>query len=409
MTRRRPQHGNIDRREFLLTGAVGMAGLCTAGLGEAFGAAEEPRVRRYVPLGKTGMSISDISFGSSRMRDPAAVRHAFERGVNYFDTAEGYKGGASEAAVGEALHAVRDRVFLTSKTKALADSHRDEMMKALEGSLVRLRTDYVDVYFNHAVNSVDRMQNDEWAEFTELAKKQGKIRFRGMSGHGANLVKCLNYALDHRLVDVILTAYNFGQDPAFYSSVLNRFDFIALQPDLPPVLSRAHREGVGVVAMKTLMGARANDMRPYESQGSTFAQAAFRWTLSNPDVDALIVSMNDAATIDEYLGASGSGGVSRGGLDLLGTYAALNGARYCQHGCDRCAGSCPNGVEISEVLRTRMYDVDYADRDLARRDYAAIAGNASPCLACTGEPCRTACPNGIPISDYTRDTARRLA
>ena len=50
------------------------------------------------------------------------------------------------------------------------------MMKSLEGSLRRLRTDYVDVYFNHAVNAVERMQNEEWAEFTELAKKQGKIR-----------------------------------------------------------------------------------------------------------------------------------------------------------------------------------------------------------------------------------------
>jgi len=407
MTRRRPHDPGFDRREFLLTGAVGVAGLW--GLGDAFGATAENRVRRYVPLGKTGMSISDISFGSSRMRDPAAVRHAFECGVNYFDSAEGYKGGDSETAIGLALHDVRDRVFLTSKTKARANAGRAEMMKALEASLVRLRTDHVDVYFNHAVNDVERMRNEEWAEFTEMAKKQGKIRFRGMSGHGANLVECLTYALDHELVDVVLAAYNFGQDPAFYSRMLNRFDFVALQPDLPPVLKRAHAEGVGVVAMKTLMGARANDMRPYERPGSTFAQAAFRWTLSNPDVDALIISMNDAAMIDEYLGASGSEEVSRRDIDLLATYAGLNGAAYCQHGCDRCAGSCPNGVEIAEVLRTRMYDVDYADGDLARRDYSAIAGDAAPCLACTGDPCRAACPNGIPISDFTREAARRLA
>lgn len=409
MARQGPNDPSFDRREFLLTSAVGVAGLWGSSVGDALATTAEIRVRRYVPLGKTEMSISDISFGSSRMHDSAAVRHAFERGVNYFDSAEGYKGGGSESAIGEALHDVRDRIFLTSKTKARANAGRAEMMKALEGSLVRLRTDYVDVYFNHAVNDVERMQNEEWAEFTELAKKQGKIRFRGMSGHGANLVKCLIYALDNKLVDVILTAYNFGQDPAFYSRVLNRFDFITLQPDLPPVLKRAHGEGVGVVAMKTLMGARANDMRPYEKDGSTFAQAAFRWTLSNPDVDALIISMNDAASIDEFLGASGSGEVSGRDLGLLATYAGLNGAGYCQHGCDRCAGSCPNGVEISEVLRTRMYDVDYGDRDLARRDYSAIAGDAGPCLACTGDPCRTACPNGIPISDFTRDAARRLA
>jgi len=301
----------MHRREFLAAGAAGVAGLWSAGLASAEAPVPAPRVKRYVPLGKTGLSISDISFGSSRMRDPAAVRHAFERGVNYFDSAEGYKGGDSETAIGEALHDVRDRVFLTSKTKAEADATRADMMQALEGSLRRLRTDHVDVYFNHAVNSVDRMQNEEWAEFTELAKQQGKIRFRGMSGHGAQLVECLEYSLDHDLLDVILVAYNFGQDPAFVSKFLNRFDFITLQPDLPPLLARAHAKGVGVVAMKTLMGGRANDMRPWEKPGGTFAQAAFRWTLSNPDVDALVISMNDAESIDEYLVASGSTAVSR--------------------------------------------------------------------------------------------------
>jgi len=398
----------IDRREFLVAGAAGMAGLWGAGLGNAAVEPLTPGVKRYVPLGRTGLSISDISFGSSRMRDPAAVRHAFERGVNYFDSAEGYKGGDSETAIGEALHDVRDRVYLTSKTKAEADSTRAEMMAALEGSLRRLRTDRVDIYFNHAVNHLDRMKNDEWAEFTEIAKKQGKIRFRGMSGHGAQLVECLEYSLDHDLVDVILVAYNFGQDPAFISRFLDRFDFIALQPNLPPLLTRAHAKGVGVVAMKTLMGARVNDMRPYETPGSTFAQAAFRWTLSNPDVDALVISMNDAAMIDEYLGASGARSVGRRDRDLLGRYAALFGSAYCQHGCDRCADRCPNGVEIAEVLRTRMYDTDYGDRELARSDYGVIERDASPCLSCSGGPCASACPNGIPISALTRDTALRL-
>jgi hypothetical protein len=361
-----------------------------------------------VTLGNTGLEISDISFGSSRTSDPAVVRHAFERGVNYFDSAEGYKGGESETAIGEALHDVRDRVFLTSKTKAQADGRAAEMMEALEGSLKRLRTDYVDVYFNHAVNDVERMRNQEWAEFTEKAKQQGKIRFRGMSGHAGNLVECLKFSLDNDLLDVMLAAYNFGQDPAFYAKMLNTFDFITLQPDLPPLLSRAHEKGVGVVAMKTLMGARANDMRPYETEGSTFAQAALRWTLSNPDVDALIISMKSPEQIDEYLGASGSQSVGNADLRLLAGYAARNGASYCQHGCNRCEASCPAGVEISEVLRTRMYAVDYRDDELARRDYARLANAAGPCLACTTTPCAGACPNGIPISKFTRETAHHL-
>jgi predicted aldo/keto reductase-like oxidoreductase len=399
----------FDRREFIQGTLAGAVGLATAGTSIAQAAGEPPRVRRYKKLGRTGFEIADIGFGSSRMRDAKVVRHAYERGVNYFDSAEGYKGGDSETAIGEALHDVRDEVYITSKTKAAADGTRDQMMAALEGSLKRLRTDYVDVYFNHAVNEVDRMRNQEWAEFTEKAKRDGKIRFRGMSGHAGRLAECLRFSLDNDLLDVVLVAYNFGSDPAFYQSLLGTFDFIALQPELPGLLEKLHAAGVGTVAMKTLMGARANDMRPYERAGGTFSQAAFRWVLSNPNVDALVVSMNDPGMVDEYLAASGSTAVSRHDLRLLERYASFHGSRYCQHGCGVCESSCPSGVAISEVLRTRMYDIDYNDLEFARDEYALLGAGASACLSCSGAPCAKACPNGIPISRHTVDAALRLA
>ena len=87
------------------------------------------------------------------------------------------------------------------------------------------------------------------------------------------------------------------------------------------------------MAMKTLMGARLNDMRPFERGGGTFAQAAFRWTLSNKDVDALIISMTNRRGIDEYLGASGAQAAATDDLPLLRRYALMNGISYCRHGC----------------------------------------------------------------------------
>ena len=60
-------------------------------------------------------------------------------------------------------------------------------------------------------------------------------------------------------------------------------------------------------------------------------------------------------------------------------------------------------------MRTRMYDVDYGDRALAKADYARLDGGAAACLACTHQACRNACPYGIPIPAFTRDTASRLA
>jgi len=396
----------VDRREFLRLGAGTALGLAASpALVEA---QSDPRIRSYKTLGKTGLKVSDISFGSASMSDPALVRHALSRGINYFDTAEGYRWGSAEEAFGEALKGRRNDVLIASKTKAGSGDTRADMMKSLEGSLKRLQTDHVDVYFNHAVNDVDRMNNPEWAAFTELAKKQGKIRFRGMSGHGSHLTQCLDYAIDNDLVDVILVAYNFAQDPSFYDKLRHTFHWSAIQPDLPKALDKAKKKDIGVLAMKTLMGARLNDMRPYEKQGSTFSHAAFRWVLSAPQVDALLVSMNSTAEIDEYVTGSGSVKVSGIDMELLERYALLQSGRYCQSGCNDCGGSCPHNVAIAEVLRTRMYDVDYGDALLARTEYAALGKPAEACLTCATQFCLNACSRGIPIAEYTLDAALRL-
>ncbi len=397
----------MKRRDLLALGAGTLAGLPAAVHPQS--PAEAPRVRRQVRLGRTGLMVSDISFGSASTTDPAVVRHAFERGVNYFDTAESYRWGGAEEAFGEALRPVRNQVIIATKTKAGASDTRRDMMKALEGSLKRLRTDRIDVYFNHAVDEVARMQNPEWREFTDLAKRQGKIRFRGMSGHGGELVKCIDYAVDNDLVDVVLAAYSFAQDPKFADKLRHTFHWAAIQPEIPRALQKAKQKDVGVLAMKTLMGGRMNDMRPFERPGGTFSQAALRWVLSSPNVDGLLISMTSREEIDEFLGASGSTRVSMGDMDLLSAYAAARVGNYCLPGCSACAESCPAGVPIAEVLRTRMYAVDYDDLRLARDEYSMLEANAQACLSCSGQPCLGACPARVPIATFTRQAAAKLA
>jgi uncharacterized protein len=367
-------------------------------------------VHRYATLGRTGMRVSDISFGGSRLGagEGDTVRHALDRGINYFDTADSYHGGDSETTIGEAVRGKRDRVYLASKTSTSPSDRRDSMMRSLEGSLRRLRTDYVDVYFNHAVNDVARLKNPEWHEFTARARQQGKIRAVGMSGHAGHLIECLDHALDTDSVDVILVAYNFGQDPAFYQPFTRSFDFIARQPQLPRALQKAKSKGVGVIAMKTLMGARLNDMRPFEKGGATFAQAAFRWVLSNRNVDALIVSMTSPSGIDEYVGASGARSAADEDRPLLRRYAQVNGASHCRSGCAECLSACPYDVPIGEVLRARMYAVDYGDPTLARSEYSLLPTGAAPCLSCAAQPCRGACPHGLPIERLLAPTHRLL-
>jgi predicted aldo/keto reductase-like oxidoreductase len=412
MGEERNQDPGLRRREFLKRGTVAAIGVGALGsMGAEALANSEPRVRRYKPLGKTGLAMPDISFGTGATSDPKLISYAYDRGMTYFDTAEGYplkRPGLAEKAMARALQGKREKVVIASKQVTKPSDKRQKMMQRLNGSLRRLQTDHIDVYFNHAVNDVDVMSNDEWAEFVAAAKQQGKIRFSGMSGHGGYLKECLGYALDNNLVDVILAAYNFGQDPAFYEKFTRNFDLVANQEGLPKILKRAHDAGVGVIAMKTLMGARLNDMRPWEKSGASFAQAAFRWTLSSPNVDGLIVSMKDTAQIDEYLAASGTGSPQSADLRLLKTYAALNSGSQCRQGCGDCADACPYGVPISDVLRARMYANDYGELDNARAAYAKLETDASACLSCANPACRDSCSYGLDVSTLTRSTPEVL-
>jgi predicted aldo/keto reductase-like oxidoreductase len=230
-----------------------------------------------------------------------------------------------------------------------------------------------------------------------------------MSGHGGRLVECLDHALDHDLVDVVLVAHHFGQDPAFYERFTRRLDLVAVQPDLPRVLGKARHKGVGVIAMKTLMGGRLNDLRAYETGGATFAQAALRWVLASGLADALVVTMKSPEAVDEYLAASGWQRPQPGDVSILDRYLARNGATQCRFGCGACESACPAGVPVPEVLRTRMYLRDYADATLAREEYARLGSGASPCLACAAPGCTAACPHGLDVAALTRDAAGALA
>jgi len=175
------------------------------------------------------------------------------------------------------------------------------------------------------------------------------------------------------------------------------------------VIRKAAEKRVGVMTMKTLMGARLNDMRPYENGDATFAQAAFRWVLSNPGVTGVVISMTSRERIDEYLGASGAQALRAGDLPMLARYLGIQGDAYCRHACRACEEACPSGVPIGEVLRARMYARDYGDVGFARREYAQLGAGAAACLTCTARACAGACPHGLTPETLAEESHRLLA
>lgn len=346
------------------------------------------RVKAWRRLGRTGFEVSDISLGTGGISGEAGeviVREALDRGVNYLDTAPDYSGSGSEQAIGRALRG-RDRSQLFLATKFCTPAGHlppgtpvADYVAAIEGSLSRLGTDYVDLVHVHSCDEVDRLMDPNLHEAFDRLKQAGKARFLGFSSHTPNLVQVADQAIASGRFDVMMLAYHHG-----------------IWPRLGEVMARARREqDMGVVAMKTLKGARHHGLAGFREHADSYSQAAFKWVLSNPDVNCLVISFNEPQNVDEYLYASGAALATKD-LATLRAYDEQVAGRFCSPHCGECLGSCPEQLAINDVFRYRMYFEDYGWEKRGLESYARLGKNASACLGCSA-PCTGVCPVGIPI------------
>jgi predicted aldo/keto reductase-like oxidoreductase len=356
------------------------------------------RIQEYRRLGRTDARISDISLGSTKIRAEKGgeeiARRLIELGVNYFDTAPDYAESGSELLLGRAMKGYRDRMFIATKF-CTPHGHLSpsasvrEHMDVVEASLERLQTDYVDLVHIHACNSVERLLAPNTHEAFDRLKEQGKVRFLGFSSHTPRMEEIATAAIDSGRIDVMMLAYHYGSWPL-----------------LGEIIDRAAQNDVGVVAMKTLKGARHRGLLENREEADTYTQAAFKWVLSNPNVAGLVISFYDPQHVDEYLYASGQRPTAKD-LALLEKYDRLNAARHCYQHCGACLDSCPAGLAIDDVLRYRMYFEDYGDEKEAMRLYAKLERQADVCIGCSA-PCTGACAHGLPIKERTSGAHRLL-
>jgi predicted aldo/keto reductase-like oxidoreductase len=347
------------------------------------------RVGAYRTLGRTGFRVSDVVLGSGRIRDQKGtdlVRLALERGVTYIDTAPDYSATGSEEAVGKAIAGQRDQVFLATKFCTPwghlgAGAPVAQYTQVVEDSLRRLGTDHVDLVHIHACDDVERLLDPNVHEAFERLRQAGKVRFLGLSSHTPNLVEVAEAAIASGRFDVMMLAYHHG-----------------IWPKLGELIARARREqDMGVIAMKTLKGAKHHGLAGFREDAASYSQAALRWVLSNPDVSAAVISFVEFQHVDEYLRASG-GALRPEDVAVLEKYDRLVAGSYCAPHCGACLPACPEQLAIHDVLRHRMYFEDYGDEKEAMRLYARLERNASVCASCSA-PCMGSCPLGIPIQE----------
>ena len=156
-------------------------------------------------LGSQGLEVSAVGLGCMGMSfgyGPAAdkadmiklIRHAVEKGVSLFDTAEVYGPFVNEELIGEALAPFGHEVKIATKFgikiedgKQLMDSHPDTIRKSIEGSLKRLKRDAIDLYYQHRVD-VNVPMEDVAGTVKELIK-EGKVKYFGMCEAGADAIR----------------------------------------------------------------------------------------------------------------------------------------------------------------------------------------------------------------------------
>ncbi len=156
-----------------------------------------------IQLGKTGLSVPTVAVGCMRISGmteaeaSAFVNAALEEGANFFDHADIYGGGQSEAVFGKAISTLnREDVIIQTKcgiTRGLFDFSYDHIVSSVEGSLKRLGTDYIDVLLLHRPDAL--MEPEEVARAFDKLKADGKVRCFGVSNQNPYQMELLQSAL----------------------------------------------------------------------------------------------------------------------------------------------------------------------------------------------------------------------
>jgi predicted aldo/keto reductase-like oxidoreductase len=332
----------------------------------------------YRVLGKTGLKVTTVGFGCMITSDASVIERAADLGINYFDTARGYQQGNNERMVGAALKRKRKDIILSSKSGA---RDKQSALKDLETSLQELGTDYLDIWHLHGKSSPEAV-TDDLLEAQRLAKKQGKVRFAGVSTH-AGQQELVPWLVKTGAVDVVLTSYNF--------SMGNSLDV---------VLEQADRAGMGLAGMKVMAGGfrRVKPGDPLEEtlkRGGAML-AALKWVLKNPNIHTTIPSMTDMDQLDENLKAMAEP-YGPAEEKLLARQLEFIAPLYCRM-CGKCEGTCAKGLPVADILRYLTYAEGYGQFPLGREEFLTLPSELAEVRCSECSACTVHCPFGVKVA-----------
>jgi predicted aldo/keto reductase-like oxidoreductase len=317
-------NNELGRREFFKRAArAAAAGVISTGI--ASGAVPKEKkieLTDAIPtrvLGKTGVKLPILGYGGAALPKKFGntlstgdrlklVRHAYDSGIHYFDTAISYTYGDSQAIIGKALKDVRDNVFITTKVDFWDTSKPDgrftkvpkgEATRQVKMNLSELKSDYIDAILIHGTPGVEQMTVEQCMEvYGELvkARDKGAVRFIGFSAH-SYFDKALAL-IESGGFDLCMLSY--GYIPRGHDQI-----WTARMTELRNAcVAKAHELDMGIVAMKVVGGGVLGAWSGYIVPGfdakrlKQLPAAAIRYVLGDERIHLLTIGMRLKEEVD---------------------------------------------------------------------------------------------------------------
>lgn len=319
---------------------------------------------RTIQLGSTGITTPQNAFGALPIqRDTTAaavdlLRKAYEGGMTFFDTARAYSD--SEEKIGIALHDVRDKITIATKTGA---TDPEEMKRQLDKSLTMLQTDHVDIYQLHMANRCYAPGDGTGVyEAMEDFKRQGMIRHIGITAHKIGIAE---EAVASGLYETL------------------QFPFSYLSGDREVALVQACKAAnVGFIAMKAIAGGLITHAPAAMAYIAQFDNVLPIWGVQREkELMEWLSFMDNTPTVDAEI------------QELIAADREALGADFCR-GCGYCM-PCPQGIVINQCARMSLMIRRAPTTTWFSEQWQAEMEKTTKCKECG--LCKTRCPYELDI------------
>ncbi len=312
-----------------------------------------------VRLGKTEIVVNKNGFGAlpiQRISDEDAVkilRTAYERGVNFFDTARWYSD--SEHKLGLALSDVREKVYISTKT---GSTDPEGFWKDLETTLVNLKTDYVDIYQFHNPSFCPKPGDESGLYECMLeAKRQGKIRHIGITNHR-------------------LAVANEAIESGLYDTLQFPFCYLASDEDIA-LVKKCKEADMGFIAMKALSGGLITNSAAAYAFEAQFDNVLPIWGVQRMnELEEFLSYIDNPPKMTDEIRAL----IEKDRAELMGDFC--RGCGYCM--------PCPAGIEINNCARMSLLLRRSPSGNWLTPEGQAKMMKIEECLHC--EQCMAKCP-----------------